>query len=210
MSPQESPQTTSLMPPAMALRHMLYGYRISQAIYVAAKLGIADVLKDGPKGSDELAPAVGAHPDALHRLLRVLASLGIFAQVDQRRFTLTPLGALLQTDVPGSWWGTAVLTGEWWWQAYGELLYSVKTGKPAHDHVYGMRNFEYFAQHPDTGQLFHAGIAARRGPLSMAVAAAYDFSGVPLLIDVGGGAGDLMAAILQANPAWEDLFERFV
>ena len=119
------------MPPAVALRHMLYGYRISQAIYVAAKLGIADVLKDGPKGSDELATAVGAHPDALHRLLRVLTSVGIFAQVDQRRFTLTPLGALLQTNVPDSLWSTAVLTGEWWWPAYGELLYSVTTGKPA-------------------------------------------------------------------------------
>jgi hypothetical protein len=189
------------MPPAVALRQMLLGYRISQALYVAAKLGIADVLKDGPKGSDELATAVGAHPDALHRLLRVLASVGIFAQVDQRRFTLTPLGALLQTDVPGSLWSTAVLTGEWWWQAYGELLYSVTTGKPAHDHVYGMRNFEYFAQHPATGQLFLAGIAARRGPLSIAVAAAYDFSGVHVLIDVGAGAGDLIAAILKANPA---------
>jgi O-methyltransferase/methyltransferase family protein len=201
MSPQESPHTTNLLLPAMALRQMLLGYRFSQSIYVAAKLGLADLLKDGPKGSDELATAVGAHPDALHRLLRVLASVGIFAQVDQRRFTLTPLGALLQTDVPGSWWGTAVLTGEWWWPAYGELLYSVTTGKPAHDHVYGMRNFEYFAQHPETGRLFHAGYAARRGPVSLAVAAAYDFSGVPLLIDVGGGAGDLMAAILQANPA---------
>jgi hypothetical protein len=185
----------------MALRQMLFGYRFSQSIYVAAKLGLADLLKDGPKGSDELATAVGAHPEALHRLLRVLASLGIFAQVDQRRFTLTPLGALLQTDVPGSLWSTAVLTGEWWWPAYGELLYSVTTGKPAHDHVYGMRNFEYFAQHPDIGQLFLAGIAARRGPVSLAVAAAYDFSGVPLLIDVGGGVGDLIAAILQANPA---------
>jgi O-methyltransferase domain/Dimerisation domain len=201
MSPPESPPTTNPMPPAVALRHMLYGYRLSQAIYVAAKLGLADVLKDGPNGSGELATAVGAHPDALHRLRRVLASVEILAQIDQRRFTLTPLGALLQTDVPGSWWSTAVLTGEWWWQAYGELLYSVNTGKPAHDHVYGMRNCEYFAQHPDTGQLFLAGIAARRGPLSMAVATAYDFSGVPLLIDVGGGAGDLLAAILKANPA---------
>jgi SAM-dependent methyltransferase len=201
MSPQESPKTTNSMPPAVALRHLLYGYRISQAIYAAAKLGIADVLKDGPKGSDELATAVGAHTDALHRLLRVLASVEIVAQVDQQRFTLTPLGALLQTDVPGSLWSTAVLTGEWWWPAYGELLYSVTTGKPAHDHVYGMRNFEYFAQHPDIGQLFLAGIAARRGPLSIAVAAAYDFSGVPLLIDVGGGVGDLIAAILKANPA---------
>jgi hypothetical protein len=201
MSPHESPQPTDPMPPAVALRHLLYGYRLSQAIYVAAKLGLADALKDGPKGSDELATAVGAHPEALHRLLRVLASVGIFAEVDQRRFTLTPLGALLQTDVPGSWWGTAVLTGEWWWPAYGALLYSVTTGKPAHDHVYGMRNFEYFAQHPDVGQLFHAGIAARRGPLSRAVAAAYNFAGVPLLIDVGGGTGDLIAAILKVNPA---------
>ena len=155
MSPHESPQTTDPMPPAVALRHLLYGYRLSQAIYVAAKLSLADRLKDGPKGSDELATAVGAHPEALYRLLRVLASVGIFAEVDQRRFTLTPLGAFLQTDVPGSWWGTAVLTGEWWWPAYGALLYSVTTGQPAHEHVYGMRNFAYFAEHPDIGQLFH-------------------------------------------------------
>jgi SAM-dependent methyltransferase len=200
MAPQESPHTTNPTPPAVALRHLLFGYRISQSIYIAAKLGIADVLKDGPHSSDELATRVGAHPEALHRLLRVLASVGIVAQVDERRFTLTPLGALLQTDVPGSWWGTAVLTGEWWWQPYGALLYSVQTGQPAHDHVYGMRNFEYFAQHPDIGQLFLAGIPARRGPLSRAVAAAYDFSGTHLLIDVGAGAGDLIAAILQANP----------
>jgi hypothetical protein len=201
MVPQGSPQTTNPVLPAVALRQMLEGYRISQSIYVAAKLGLGDLLKEGPKSSDELATSVEANPDALHRLLRVLASVGIFGQVDQSRFTLTPLGALLQTDVPGSLWGTAVLTGECWWRAYGELLYSVKTGKPAHDHVYGMRNFEYFAQHPETGQIFLAGIPARRGPLSMAVAAAYDFSGVHILIDVGAGAGDLIAVILKANPA---------
>jgi hypothetical protein len=133
MVPQGSPQTTNPVLLAVALRQMLEGYRISQSIYVAAKLGLGDLLKEGPKSSDELATSVEANPDALHRLLRVLASMGIFAQVGQRRFTLTPLGALLQTDVPGSLWGTAVLTGEWWWQTYGELLYSVKTSKPAHE-----------------------------------------------------------------------------
>ena len=95
MSPQENPHTTNPLPPAVALRHMLLGYRLSQAIYVAAKLGLADMLKDGPKGSDVLATTVGAHPDALHRLLRVLASVGILAQADQSRFTLTPPGAFL-------------------------------------------------------------------------------------------------------------------
>jgi hypothetical protein len=183
----------------MALRQMLIGYRISQAIYVAAKLGIAELLKDGPNSSDELAKATGANPDALHRLLRVLASVGVFAQVDQRRFTLTPMGTLLQSDVPGSWRGRAILTGEWWWRAYGELLYSVKTGKPAHDHVYGMGVFEYFSQHPETGQMFHTGYGAMRTQWSMSVANAYDFSGVHTLVDVGGGVGELITVILKAN-----------
>jgi hypothetical protein len=183
----------------VALRQMLVGYRISQSIYVAAKLGLADLLKDGPQSSDELATAVAAHPDALHRLLRVLAGVGVFAQVDQRRFTLTPMGALLQRGVPGSYWGHAVLTGEWWWRAYADLLYTVKTGETAHSHVYGMEAFAYFAQHPETGELFHAGIATRTGLMSMAIAAAYDFSGIHTLIDVGGGNGNLIAAILQAN-----------
>jgi hypothetical protein len=179
---------------------MLISYRISQALYVAAKLGIADWLKDGPKSSDELATSVGADPAALHRLLRVLASVGIFAQGDQRHFTLTPLGALLQTGVPGSLWGHAVLTGEWWWRAYEGLLYSVRTGKSAHEHVHGMGVFEYFAQHPATGQMFQAGYPAMRTQWSMAVAAAYDFSGIHTLIDVGDGVGNLIAVILKANP----------
>lgn len=199
MTTQDSRQSVAPVPPAVALRQMLTAYRIPQSIYVAANLGIADLLKDGPKSSDELAAAAGANPDALHRLLRVLASVGVFAQVDQRRFTLTPLGALLQTGVPGSLWGEAVLTGEWWWRAYGELLYTVKTGKPAHDHVYGMGVFEYFSQHPEAGEMFHTGTIAMRTQWSMAVVAAYDFSGIHTLIDVGGGAGDLIAAILKAN-----------
>lgn len=172
MSPQESPQTTNPVPPPVALRQMLVGYRISQAIYVAAKLGIADLLQDGPKSGDELASSVRANPDALHRLLRVLTSVGVFAQGDERRFTLTPLGVSLQTGVPGSLQGTAILTGEWFWQVYGEVLYSVKTGKPAHDHVYGMGAFEYFAQHPETSQMFHEGNHMLRRRWSMAVVAA--------------------------------------
>ncbi len=201
MPPQDRPPATGPVSPAAALRQMLIGYRISQAIYVAAKLGIADLLKDGAKSSDELAKSAGANADALHRLLRVLASLGVFAQVDQRRFTLTPLGELLRTDVPGSLWGYAVTTGEWRWRAYGDFLHSVKTGQSAHDHVYGMGIWEYFHRHPETGQMYDTGNVAFRMQWAVAVAAAYDFSGVHTVIDVGGGTGDLVAVILKANPA---------
>jgi hypothetical protein len=180
---------------------MLIGYRISQAIYVAAKLGIADLLKDGPKSSGELATSVGANPDAFHRLLRVLASVGVFAQVDQRRFTLTPMGALLQTGVSGSLWAAAITFGEERnWRPWGELLYSVRTGRSAHEHVYGMGVFEYFNQHPEAGRVASANFRERTASTAEAVVNSYDFSRTHTIVDVGGGHGALLAAILKAHP----------
>jgi hypothetical protein len=177
---------------------MLCGYRISSSIYVAAKLGIADLLKDGPKSSDELAKSAEVDPDALHRVLRALASLGVFAQVDQGRFALTPLGALLQRDVPDSLWEAAILDGELRWPVYGELLYSVRTGRPAHDHVFSMGVFENLAQHPETVKLLN--LSWLRHGFASNLGATYDFSGIRALVDVGGGRGQSMVLLLKANP----------
>ena len=109
---------------------MITAYRLSQLIYVAARLGIADLLKDGPKTSEELAALAGVHPPALYRVLRALASNGIFAETGDRSFELTPLAAPLQSGVAGSVRGVAVMQNqESRWRAWGELLYSVKIGR---------------------------------------------------------------------------------
>ena len=124
----------SQAPPADAatLRQLIMGFRVTQLIYVAAKLGLADHLEQGPQTPHALAQAVGADPQALYRLLRALASIGLFAETADGAFGLTPLAQVLQTNQAGSLRGLAILYGEeWLWQAYGHMLYSVQTGRPA-------------------------------------------------------------------------------
>lgn len=182
------------------LFQMIIGYRISQALHVAAKLGIADLLKDGPKSSEELATAAGVNPAALYRVLRALASVGVFAEVEHSRFTLTPLAAPLQTGVPGSLRAVAITFGEeWTWRPWGELLYSVQTGSSAFEEVFGIPLFEYFAQRPEAGRIASANFTEGTRLTAMAVANAYNFSGFHTLVDVGGNQGALIAAILKAN-----------
>jgi predicted O-methyltransferase YrrM len=168
-------------------------------IAVIAKLGIADLLKDGPKDVEDLAQATHTHSPSLYRLLRAVASLGIFAEDDQRRFRLTALAEPLQRDVPGSLHAGATFAGEFWrWQAWGHLLQSIQTGETAFNHTYGMGWFEYLAQHPEASAVFDAAMASSER--HHAVAAAYDFSTIGTLVDVGGGTGMLLATILQAHP----------
>src|SRR5262245_9110368 len=126
------------VPPSAALLQMVTGYWVSQAIYVAAKLGIADLLKDGPKNDDELSQATGAHVRSLYRLLRALASVGVFAEAEDGRFGLTPLGEYLQTGVPGSVRALTINHGERLYRPWGELLHSVRTGEIAFNHIFGM------------------------------------------------------------------------
>ena len=200
MTTQETTQSTNPVPPAVELRLMITGYWISQSIYVAAKLGIADLLKDGPKSSDQLAKSAGAHPDALHRVLRALASVGIFAENQEGHFELTPLAAALQTGVPGSLRDWAVMMGEEWvWRPWGELLYSVRTGETAFEHVFGMGHFDYLSRNPEAGETHNKGMTASPMQPPSAVVAAYDFSGINTLVDVGGGQGAQIAAVLKAN-----------
>ena len=127
--------------PAADLRRLIVGYRLSQALHVAAKLGVADHLRNGPMSVDELARAVGAHPESLYRLMRLLASEGVFAESTPRRFELTPLAMLLQSEVPGSLRVRAIYDcEEAHWQAWGDLMHSVATGEPAFEHAHGSRS----------------------------------------------------------------------
>jgi len=190
---------TPQMSPGSILSQMLLGNRVQQAIYVAAKLGIADLLKDGPKGSEELAQAAGAHAESLYRLLRVLASFGVFSEDEQGRFELTPLASLLRKGTRNSKRAFALWSGGVSYQLFGALEYSVLTGEPAFDHLFGSEFFEYLAQNPDVGIVFDEFMSRQTAPIGPVVAA-YDFSGVNTVVDVGGGRGELLAAILSAHP----------
>lgn len=176
------------------------GYWISQAIYVAAKLRIADLLEDGPKRCEELAKASGVHTQSLYRVMRALASVGVFSEVDDGRFQLTPIAEALRSGVPDSMWALAVMLGEESYRAWGELLYSVKTGEPAFDHVFEMRRFEYLGQHPEAAGVFNKAMTSLFGRVHASVVKAYEFSGFKNIVDVGGGNGFLIALILKANP----------
>ena len=178
-------QASPVPPPA--LLEMMAGYWLSQAIYVAAKLGIGDLLKDGPKGSGELAQAVGADPRSVYRLMRALASAGIFRAREDSCFEMTALAAQLQTGVSGSMRAMLIALGEEHYRAWGELLYSVKTGEAAWNHVYEMGIFEYFARHPGAGRKFAEAMTDLTAQISRAVTLAYDFSAISTLVDVGGG-----------------------
>ena len=188
--------------PSAALRQMLIGFFISQAVYVAAELGIADLVKDGPKTSEELAKLAGADARSLYRLLRGLASVGVFEEVEPNRFALTPIAALLRSDVPGSQRAYAIyLGGDWHWRSWGKLLHSVRTGEPAFDHVLGMDMFDYLARHPEASAVYSEAMASRAAADNEAIVRSYDFSTMRTVVDVGCGRGSLMTRILAANPA---------
>jgi ubiquinone/menaquinone biosynthesis C-methylase UbiE len=183
------------------LRQFIMGFRLTQLIYVAAKLGLADQLQAQPQSAYRLAETVGADPHALYRLLRALASVGIFAEQSDGTFTLTPYARLLQTDAPGSLHSVALLYGEeWLWQAYGHMLSSVQTGRPAFQQVHGESLFEYLHHHPLAATVFHNAMTGFSAHETAAILSAYDFSSAQRVVDVGGGQGTLLAAILQAHP----------
>jgi O-methyltransferase domain/Dimerisation domain len=192
--------STQELPPPFALFRMVIGYYVSRAIYVAARLGIADLLAEGRRSHDELAKATGAHADSLRRVLRLLASAGVFIEEDDGKFALTPIGACLRSDVPGSMRAAALLFGGITQQAWGDLLHSVETGESAFRRVFGMDSFDYMAEHPDEAANFDAAMAGFTKHIAIAVAAAYDFSPFRRIVDVGGGNGALLAGILRANP----------
>jgi hypothetical protein len=188
-------------PPAAQLQQLIMGFRTTQMIHVAAKLGLADHLSTGPRTAAELAMAVSAAPQPLYRLLRALASLGIFAETGEGSFALTPLGRLLQRDVPGSLRSSALLYGdEVFWAAYGGMCASVQTGEPAFAQCHGEPMYAYLASHPATASLFHEAMSGFSQQEIAAILAAYDFSGFTTIVDVGGGQGSLIAALLKMHP----------
>jgi SAM-dependent methyltransferase len=188
----------SPQPPALFL--MATGYWLSQAIYVAAKLGLADFLKDGPQSCSALAVATGADGQSLFRLMRALSSAGVFAQVEDDCFALSRAGECLQSDVPGSLRAIVMTIGEIHYQAWGDLLRSVRTGSPAFNKVFGTGLFEYLQRNAEAADVFNRGMTDLSSLLAYAVLMAYDFSGISSIVDVGGGQGKLLRNIVQLNP----------
>ncbi len=182
-----------------ALLQMITGYWTSQAIYVAAKLGIADLLMDGPKSCDLLAKSTKTSQRELFRLLRFLASIGIFAELEDAFFELTPLAAYLQSETPSSLRSLVIYYGEETYQPWGSILHSIKTGETAFNHVHKCGVFQYFAQHPESAAVFNQAMTEYAAEETIAVINAYDFSKFDKIVDVGGGQGSFMATILKAN-----------
>ena len=203
------PTGAPTMPPQVVMLQVANAYRVSQAIHVAAKLGIADLLVNGAKSIPALAEATQTDPQSLYRLLRSLASMGIFAETETGDFELTPRGATLQSGVSGSLRDYAIVAGEQWhWQTWGDVLYSVKTGKPAFDHQYGMEFLDYFAQNPDLADTFDRSMVSLLETIDTSILANYDFSSFGTIVEVGilGGYGNLLARILTANPVLRGVF----
>jgi hypothetical protein len=178
---------------------MLTGYWLSQAIHVAAKLGIADFVRDEPKSAGELARLTDTHPLALHRLLRALASVGIFAADEDGRFGLTDMARCL-LDEPGSQRAVALMLGDEHYASWGQLLYSVATGKPAFNRVCGRPIFEWLSQHPQQAQIFDAAMTGFHGEETQKIIDAYDFGSFKTVVDIGGGNGSVLTAILSRYP----------
>ncbi len=186
--------------PAEHLTRLFRGFWVSRAIYVAAELGIADLLLEGPRTIAELAAGAGAHAPSLHRVLRLLASEGVFAETEDGRFELTPMASMLRREGGLLRLQVLFLGRDATWQAATELLHAVRTGETAFEHAHGVDFFEHLRQHPDDQALFNDLMAAQTAPAGRAVAKAYDFSPFRTILDVAGGTGALTIEILRAYP----------
>lgn len=197
------PPAQQEMPPEAQIIQLATASFVSQAIYVGAKLGIADLVADEPKSAAELADATATDERSLYRLLRSLASVGVFTETTERTFGNTPMSHTLRADSPKSSRAMALFMGdEAHWRVISDLLYSVKTGKPAWDNVHGVACFPYmFETNKPLGDIFNQAMTSLSHAEIAAVLAAYDFTGVGTLADIAGGYGHLLGDIMQKYPS---------
>lgn len=195
--PAGAPQT----PPAQHVLQMATGYMISAALGVAAQLGIADELAAGPRATADLARTKGVNEDALYRVLRVLAMVGIFAETAPRTFALTPAADTLRAGVPGSVRDVVVwMADPFHFRVYAEAMHAVRTGETVGERVVGMPVFEYFQRDRELSETFNNAMTSFSASIAPAVLEAYDFSGIGVLVDVAGGHGMVLASILREYP----------
>jgi len=183
------------------LAELIGGYQVSAAIGALARLGVADALADGPATSTELAASLGADEDALARLLDTIQDIGLFTLGNDGRYCLTAFGSLLRDDVPGSLRRYAVVsTDQWRWYAYGHLTHTLRTGEPGLVAAHGCGFWDYLASHPETAASFEESLARIGAARDQALVASVDLSGSHCVVDVGGGRGGLLSALLAAHP----------
>jgi len=190
------------IPPPVALLHILSGMMTARMVQVAARLGLADMVTDSPRTSAELAAEAGTHAPTLYRLLRGLASIGIFVEDEEGRFSHTPLSTFLRSDVQGSMRDLAQMWGDdWRWNTWRELDYSIETGEKGFDHLYGTSLWEYFANdNHAAGELFGRAMTSFSEGVNMPIVSSYDFSSAGKLVDIGGAHGGFLRHILTAYP----------
>jgi hypothetical protein len=194
------PNSKKSQPAPEAMLGLIRGYWISQMVFVAARLGIADLLASGPRKPEAIAKQVGAEPERIHRLLRALASVGVFAEQADGRFKLTPLAQTLRGGRPDSLRDFALMMiDDYNRTAWGGLEHAVRTRETAFDHVLGRPLFDWLVQHPDKERAFSASMASISGTQNEAIARAYPWGRLSRLVDVGGAHGHLLATILRRH-----------
>ena len=206
---QESSASPVSAPPEIALTQIMLGSLAAQALYVPAKLGIADLLAGGPKSVEELAAATDTHAPSLYRVLRAAASLGVFTEQANQHFALNANAELLRSDVPNSLRDIAIFMGEdWHWEVWGKTMYSVRTGHSAWAQMHGEDVFDYFKTRPEASSIFNRAMTSLSGLSTKAVTEGYDFTGINTLVDIAGGHGRLLTEILAASPSMRgELFD---
>jgi SAM-dependent methyltransferase len=201
-SPRAAWQPTSQLPPALALRQLLFGHRVTRIITVAAQLQLADAMDETPRSVATLAAAVGTDAAALRRLLYALASIGLVTTSAAEQFALTPVGACLRSDAPHGLRSWALMeSAEYYQTAWDHLLTSVRSGAPAFERAVGQPFYDYLDRHPADGSNFSQTMGEVTAVIVDAVLAAYDFTSVERVVDVGGGYGKLLTSLLQRYPA---------
>lgn len=187
--------------PPEALLYLILGKWYGQAITAAAHLGVADLLAEGPRTSDDVARASGANPDALYRVMRCLGAVGVLQETAGKTFALTPIGAALRSGADGSLAGLAKYEGARCnLEACAELTHSARTGGSAFVKAHGMPIFDWMPQHPEEAAIYNSAMASLSTTTARAVAASYDFAASKTVVDIGGGHGTLLAEILTSAP----------
>jgi hypothetical protein len=201
MTPSPAPSGAPAAPQADVVNQMIYGAWIAQGITAAADLGVADALAAGPLSIDELAARVEANPDALGRLLRALIGSGVFAQRDDGRYDLNPAADVLRSDAPASMAASARFVGSRWHREHWSLLTdAIRTGKSVVPGLRGMAFFDFLGADPEFGQVFNDAMTNMSGMAIGPVVGAHDFRQYRTIVDVAGGHGRLLAAILDSAP----------
>lgn len=188
------------LPPHIAITQMIFGFVPAKAVHIAAKLNIAELIAaHGPLTVEQLAEKTGSNKHAIYRLLRALASNGIFTEVQTGNFGLTPMAECLQEDHPESMKAMAISAGGLFYKAYNELPFAVQTGEPGWHKAMGMGPFEYLTNHPEEGKIFDRAMTNFHGGETQPMIDHYDFSIFDKVVDVGGGNGDVLSSVLKQN-----------